>query len=40
MIEEYYFGIERSTRIIDYQLKGCMECQKLEMKTSRSYHRG
>ena len=27
LIKEYSFGIERSTRIKDYQLKGCMEAR-------------
>jgi hypothetical protein len=34
LIKDYSFGTERSTRIKDYHLKGCMEGQSLILMIS------
>jgi hypothetical protein len=36
LIKDYSFGTERSTRIKDYRLKGCMEGQSLILMISGS----
>jgi hypothetical protein len=37
LIKDYSFGTERSTRIKDYHLKGCMVERKWKINVSGSY---
>jgi hypothetical protein len=40
LIKDYSFGTERSTRIKDYHLKGCMEGQGLILMISGNVKKG